>query len=70
MFPNTYDSVADRSGEYFRELANYSTVAVRIQGKAKVNSRQGQPFHVVSYRRFTAYPHLITIALVAVVFIN
>jgi hypothetical protein len=41
MFPNTYDSVADRSGEHFQELANYSAVAIRIQGKAEINSRQG-----------------------------
>ena len=39
--PNTYDSVADRSGEYFRELTNYLAVAVRIQGKAEVDIRQG-----------------------------
>jgi hypothetical protein len=41
MFHNTYDSVADRSGEHFRELTNYSAVAVRIHGKAEVGIRQG-----------------------------
>ena len=54
MLPNTYNSVANRSGEHFRELANYSAAPVRIQGKAEVSSRQGEPFHVVPYGRFAA----------------
>jgi hypothetical protein len=50
--PDTYDSVADRSGEYFRELTNYSAVAVRIQGKAEVGSRHEQPFSCRVLRAF------------------